>query len=152
MLKHCGSYAAVLTNYMLHFYTKNASASIYYRSQSKNIAILHTNICWHQCPQYIQDASWFLLSLLQINISAIRPSDVMQVNEFDAIGIHMVFKLCLHNTGTQLDHTLFWGKIAYYATIMPLFKSCQLCSKFHCHNIFASLIWNADRTIVCSAT
>ena len=30
------------------------------------------------------------------------------VNEFDAIGIHVVFELCLH--GTQLDHTLFGGK------------------------------------------
>ena len=56
MLKCCGNYAAVLTN---DFYTKNASA-IRQRTHIVGVKtnnMLHTNICWRQCTQYIQHAS-----------------------------------------------------------------------------------------------
>jgi len=50
------------------------------------------------------------MSLLQINIIAFRPSDnVIQVNEFDAFGIHVVLELCLRDT--QLGHTNFGENI-----------------------------------------
>jgi len=77
---------------------------IYCRSQNMT-GTFHTNICWDWCPQYIQDTSWFLLSLLRIDISAFSgPSDnIIQVDELNAIGIHMVLELCSHDM--QLDHT-----------------------------------------------
>ena len=42
--------------------------------------------------------------------------------------IHMVLELCL------CDMQLF-QKVPYYASIMPLFKSCRFCSKLCQHNI-----------------
>ena len=100
---------------MLHFYTKNALV-IHQRTYIGGVktwiikiwvhSILFTfyKLCWHRCPQYIQDASWFLLRLLQIKISAFR-TDVIQVDELEAIGIyiHMVLEPC--SCDTQLDHT-----------------------------------------------
>ena len=81
MLKHCG--AAILTNYDSFFHQKCFSDSPknrYCRSQNMNnqkhwytpYFWLSTNISWHQCPQYIQDTSWFRLTLLQIDISSFR--------------------------------------------------------------------------------
>ena len=39
---------------------------------TKSIGTLRINICWFWWPQYIQDASQFLLSLLPVDISAFR--------------------------------------------------------------------------------
>ena len=64
MLERCGNYAAVLTNYVSFLHSKCFSdlpKDIYCRSQNMNNQkhrYTHSNICWHWCPQYIQDASW----------------------------------------------------------------------------------------------
>ena len=97
----------------------------------KNIGTFHTNICWHCCPQYIQDASWFLLSLLPISIRAFRWCNRSWWTWFP-----------LHTHGTQAvvvwyatwAHP-FFRKIPYYASIMPKFKSCWLCSILCWHTI-----------------
>jgi len=67
ILKHCGNYAAILTNcasFLHQIYFTNSPKDIYCRSQNMNnqkhwytpYSSLSTNI-WRQCPQYIQDAS-----------------------------------------------------------------------------------------------
>jgi len=59
-------YAAVLTKYASFLQQKcfsdlPKSIILYCRSQNMNNQKhwhAPTNICWHRCPQYIQDASW----------------------------------------------------------------------------------------------
>ena len=77
---------------MLHFYTKNASV-IRQRTYIvgvktwiiQNVCTLHTNICWHWHPQMLADSCSQLIPVL------LGPSDdVIQVDELDAIVIHMV--------------------------------------------------------------
>jgi len=103
---------------MFHFYTKNASV-IWQRTYIVGVKTWITKTLansilfafyklWRWCPQYIQDASWFLPSLLQIDISAFR-ANVIQVDELEAIGIYIHwYSSCA--CVTQLDHTPFSGK------------------------------------------
>ena len=70
MLKHWSNYAAVLTNYVSFLHQKFSDSPKDKESKLNNIGTLHINICWRRCPQHIQNASWFLVSLLLINISA----------------------------------------------------------------------------------
>ena len=149
MLKHCGNYAAILTNYA-SFLHQNASA-ICQRTyivgvktwRIKNTGTLHT-FCFLQISagfgvlstfKMLADSCWACSNL--ISVLSGPSDDVIQVNELNAIGtyVYMVLKLCSH--GTQLHHTLFW-KIPYYASIMPRFKSCRLCSNLCWHNISKS--------------
>ena len=152
MLKHCGNYAAILTNYASFLHQKCFSHSpkdIYCKSQSMNnqkhwynpYFSLSTNICWRQCPQYIQDASWFLLSLLFINIGAFRRNKSW-------------WTLChwhLHTHGTRAVLAWyatwpypFWGK----SSTMLWFKSCRLCSNLCWHNILKP----KEQSLPCEAT
>ena len=117
MLKHCGNYAAVLTNYasFLHLECFSNSPRTYVvRVKTwtiKNIGTLHANICWRWCTEYTQDASWFLLSLLQINTSAFRAFRWHNTNWWTRCHWHTrgtVLKLCSRDM--QLDHTIFKGK------------------------------------------
>ena len=142
---------------MLHFYTNNASA-ICQRTYIvgvktwilKNIGTLYTNICWRWRPQYIEDASWFLLSLLQIDINAFRA--FRRHNTIWWTWCHW------HTCGTRAALTWyamwphqFFRKIPYYASIMPCFKSCWLCSKLCWHDILkpTSCLWQQQVTSRC---
>ena len=107
---------------------------IYCRSQNlnnQNIGTLHTNICWRQCPQYIQDASWFPLNLLRITFRAFRWRNTSWWTRchWHRLGGTRVM-LMWYATWPHL----FWGKIPFYASIMTQFKSCRLCSKLCWHN------------------
>ena len=74
--------------------------------------------------------------------------DVIQVDELDAIGIHMVLELC--SCDTQLGHTpfFFFGKIPYYSSIMPQFKAADY-AQYYAGIIFSSLTseYSATRPI-----
>ena len=136
---------------MLHFYNKNAlvihqrtyiggDKAWIIKTWVHSILFTFYKLCWRRCPQYIQDASWFLLSLLQIKISAFR-TDVIQVDELEAIGmyIHMVLELCSRDT--QFDHTHFSGK-----SCLMLALCCDIKAADYAQNyagiVFTSLPYN----------
>jgi len=109
MLKHCGNYADILTNYASFLHQKCFSDSpkdIYYRSQAqiiKNVGTLHTfrflqisagidALC---AFKMLADFCWACSELISVLLG---PSDdVIQVDELDAIGIYIHFffmKIC----------------------------------------------------------
>jgi len=143
MLERCGNYAAIYTNYD-SFYTKNASA-IRQRTYIvgvktwiiKNIGTLHT------------------FGFLQISagisaLSKIRMLAELAPSKCQWHRVHQLVLCCwrswkrwyLHarGTGAVLAWYATWphpflGKILYYASVMPRFKSYWLCSKLRWHNI-----------------
>jgi len=152
MLKHCGNYAAILTNinYASFLHQKcfrDSPKDIYCRSQNmKNqkhwytaYFSLSTNICLCQCPQYIQVASWFLLSLLQFDISAFRVFRWRNTSWWTQCYWHV------HTCGSQAVITWyttwphpFLGKSRIMLALMPWFKSCWLCSKL-CSKLYVGI-------------
>ena len=69
----------------------------------------------------LADSSWACSK--SIPVLSGPSDDIIQIDELDAIGIHVGLELCSRDT--QLDHTIFGGKmkIPYYASIMPYVKA-----------------------------
>ena len=142
MHKHCGNHAAVLTNYASFLHQKCFSNS------PKDMYCQNMNNQKHWYNPILISAGKGVLSTFKIladfcwacskSISVLSgPSyNIVQVDELDSIGIHVGLELC--SCDTQLDHTIFGGKIPYYASIMPWRKSCWLCSNY-AGIIFSSL-------------
>jgi len=136
MLKHCGNYDAVLTNYASFLHQKcfsNLPRTYIVGVKTwiiKNIGTLHTNICWHCCPQYTQDARWFLL----------RPLPIIDIRAFRWRNTSWWTWCHLHIHGTQAVVAWYatWAHPFIqenYASIMPRIKSCWLCSILCWHTI-----------------
>ena len=127
MLKQGG--AAILTNYDSFLHQKCFSDSpknMYCRSQNMNnqkhwytpYFWLSTNISWHQCPQYIQDTSWFRLTLLQIDISSFMAFRQRNTSWWTQhLHTHGTPAVLAWYTCTNWPH-LFGGKILYYASVI----------------------------------
>ena len=54
--------------------------------------------------------------------------DVIQVDELDAIGKHVVLELCSRDT--QLDHTLFFGKSRLMLALCHDLKAADYAQKY----------------------
>ena len=59
--------------------------------------------------------------------------DIIQVDELDAIGIHVVFEPC--SCDTQFDHTNFSGKFHIMLVLCHVLKAADYAQKLCWHNI-----------------
>ena len=75
--------------------------------------------------------------------------DIIQVDELNVNGKHVALELCSRDV--QLDHTIFLGKSHIMLALCHNLKAADYAQNY-AGIIFPSIIWSADRTIVCSAT
>ena len=98
---------------MLHFYPKNASA-ICQRTYTVGVKTWVHSILKHWCLstfKMLADSCRACSQLIPVLSGPL--DDVIQVDELDAICIHMVLELCF-----------FGENPTYYASIIPRLKNC----------------------------
>ena len=131
---------------MLHFYTKNASAIcqrtyiIVWDKHEKSKTLVHSilisaGVSTLSTFKMLADSCWACSNSMSV-LSG--PSDnIIQVDELDAIGIHVVIKLCSRDT--QLDHTNFSGKSHIILALCHAFEAADYAQNY-AGIIFSSLL------------